>query len=602
MKRPSFLAGVHATAQEAVSRFPFVVAFMAAPAYAIAANHIPDLPGSMALGAAIALWLIFATALTVFLERYTENRQVRLGGQIALLIVFLGYYLALQIPDWPKTMNFAQGVTFFLLEGLSWLSIFCAMAYKAHGTFWKQAMDFVTRLLLTVFFGAIIFLLLTIALGSCTFLLKAVIEPKIYVDLWIIIVGIFGPIFMLGGFPGLKKDVPLNTKISGFIEGLATYILFPASLLYFVIVYLYGIRILFTGDWPSGTTGFMLLGFFGLFIASYAVLHRKIEALENSTKWTRILFAFLVPPLLLFYTAIGLRIQDFGLTERRYMLIVAAIALTSIILYFLMSKKRRLEMIPYILSILLVLSAFGPWGILDGTKNSQISNLRSILAEHNMLQNGKVVAAHDKLSDEDSLRAYNILLFLSARDYLKDLQPWFDKDISGKSTQEVFSMMSLTFPRTSESTGQPVFDQTCVLEQERNIQNSNSITTASVRGYDFVLDNISLANEYGDAPQDVALPLDGHNFAIKQAGLTFEIREGANQLGTIDITDFARRILQQYCGSGSQYQTTPKENMQSVYETDRYKAQMDVYFVSGKEKDKTLTYFEARGRLFIHFK
>ena len=112
-------------------------------------------------------------------------------------------------------------------------------------------------------------------------------------------------------------------------------------------------------------------------------------------------YFILVPLIILLFIAIGLRVDDYGLTIKRYGVVILGVWLSIVSLSGIF-KNENIKFIPISLSVLLILISFGPWGIFALSESSQSNRLISILEEHELIAEGKVI--NEGILKEDHLQ------------------------------------------------------------------------------------------------------------------------------------------------------------------------------------------------------
>jgi len=119
--------------------------------------------------------------------------------------------------------------------------------------------------------------------------------------------------------------------------------------------------------------------------------------------------------LLLLFVAIGVRVNDYGLTELRYFTILLAVWLLGIALYFIINKSPRIQIIPVTLFILTLFATYGPQSATSLSKRSQLSRLHVYFPKS------------DKQAETEKVSIINYLV-----DYhgLPALQEFTDQDLT----------------------------------------------------------------------------------------------------------------------------------------------------------------------------
>ena len=137
--------------------------------------------------------------------------------------------------------------------------------------------------------------------------------------------------------------------------------------------------------------GWLVGGFaaFGLAVWSAAWPFR-----ETGNRLARLYHRFfhyaLVVPVILLAVGVGVRIAEYGITEKRYALILLTLWLGGIALYGILARPARLAVAPAAFAAMLIAGAAGPWGATSISIRSQLSQLESMLAEAGILVDGKI--------------------------------------------------------------------------------------------------------------------------------------------------------------------------------------------------------------------
>ena len=280
--------------------------------------------------------------------------------------------------------------------------------------FWQYNKIIFLRILLSALYTIVLYLGLALAILAIEKLFKVNINNKIYPDLWIMLTGIFNTWFFLAGFPlnfselDLKEDYPKGLKI------FTQYILLPLVSIYLLILYAYMFKIIITAQWPVGWVSYLVIGFSIGGILSLLLIY-PVRNDENN-KWilifSRFFYFALFPLIILLFLAVKRRINDYGITEQRYFILILALWLLFIAVYFLLSKSKNIKLIPVSLCILTLAASFGPWGAFNVSLASQENHLKSLLNKYSMLDKGKIVKAKDTIAFKDHKQISSIIDYL----------------------------------------------------------------------------------------------------------------------------------------------------------------------------------------------
>jgi ABC-type transport system involved in multi-copper enzyme maturation permease subunit len=160
----------------------------------------------------------------------------------------------------------------------------------------------------------------------------------------------------------------------------------------------------------------------------------------------RTFYLLLFPLIILLFFAIGIRIEEYGLTVNRYIITLLGIWLSFIAIYFSFGKKD-IKVIPISLASFMIFASFGPWGMFSLSELNQTNRLIRVLEKNELLVNGKIqnetqweisekgaiksLENGEKINlDQESLKEVNsIIQYLGDYHGLKDLEAWFDQDL-----------------------------------------------------------------------------------------------------------------------------------------------------------------------------
>ncbi|RYU87984.1 DUF4153 domain-containing protein [Mucilaginibacter terrigena] len=323
----------------------------------------------------------------------------------------------------------------FFLFSLSFhlLVAFAAFTVKGHiQGFWQFNKTLFLRFLTSALYSAVLFLGLAAAIGAMNFLFNFKFEWDTFAILWAWIVGMFSTLFFLSGVPadihGLDEDFSYPKGLKVFTQ----YVLIPLATVYVAILLAYEIKILVQWQLPKGMVSHLILGYAVFGILSLLLVYPIREQEEN--KWlktyTRSFYFLLIPLLGLLFTAAGTRVFRYGITEMRYFLILLACWLLFITIYFLVTKKQNIKLIPISLSIVTLFSIYGPQSAFRVSMFSQRRVLVEVFKKNNAFKDGRLTPVDSvKISRKDGNKAVATLDYLIAKHDLTSLQPYFKEDL-----------------------------------------------------------------------------------------------------------------------------------------------------------------------------
>jgi hypothetical protein len=344
---------------------------------------------------------------------------------LALLVLFY-FSLSKELDVYDIGRYFLFLIAFHLLVSFS---PYLLSGEKSQLDFWDFNQKIFLRFILSGLYSGVLYAGLAIALLSFDKLFDIHIDGKRYAQLFFFLAGVFNTWFFCSGVTEFKA-----TDEFRFPKGLkifTQYVLLPIVVIYVVILYLYLFKIIFQWNLPSGWVSYLVIGFSTAGIFSLLLIFPLVDSKE--IKWVRIFsrvfFVSLIPQIILLYLAIFKRTAEYGMTERRYYVIVLAGWLTITTLYYVVLNFRNIKFIPVTLFLIAVLTAYGPWSSFTLSLNSQLSRLEEILKKNTILVDGKIVPAKSDVNIEEARDVRSIIQFLVERKKINKIQPWFNESL-----------------------------------------------------------------------------------------------------------------------------------------------------------------------------
>jgi hypothetical protein len=543
MKLPS-IRQVYLEARRAARRFPFVL--LCALAGVITALILIESEPSQSVGFPIMLAAVLGLPLLVALALCAEKRKwgsgLLIGTQLLGVLLLIAY--AFTVPTAFTHEPAAFFIRFGLLAaGLVLLAMILPNLKKGElNGFWQYNKTLFFRLFVTAIFCVVLFAGLAIALAALKNLFGVSIPPKRYGELWVLLVGLFGPWFFLAGVP---EDLDGLDKVEEYPKGLkifAQYILLSLVIVYLLILYAYLLKILIQWNWPNGWVSSLILGFSATSILSLLLMHPIRDRSENA--WIRAagkwLYIVLIPLVVVLFLAVTERIGDYGITESRYAGIALAVWLSAQVIYFLFSKSKSIKFTIGSLCLLAFLMSFGPWGMLSVSQRSQVGRLNRLLKKNGVLVDGLIHKEHGKVPQEDAQQISSIVSYLNGIHGYKAIQPWFADKLKEDTKSEyalnlappkVLDKMGVEFIVNQSGPGGP----TSRLFETRE--------AVDISGYDRMLRQQAIN---GDFRYDG----EGINYSVSKDLGAMSIMIGNPQTGfnsvQINIAAFADQLLRDY--------------------------------------------------------
>lgn len=455
MKLPS-LSYLYTNAKYSLKRFPLTI-ISSIIAVAIGIYLVEIEPGATAIFPFIHALLAFALGIPVFfiLGVLSENdkhpsiskRWILNGlGAAFLLLIYFGF------PGNEITNNtyvpYIRYAIFNLIAHLVVSYIPYLKSRKLNG-FWNYNKILFLRFLEAILYSTFLYLGLILALTSLDLLFNIDLHNELYFELFILIFGVFNTWFFVAGIPENLYNLEGITTYPKGLKIFTQYVLLPLLVLYLIILYVYGAKILIEQNCPKGIVSYLISGVATLGIFTLLLIYPYGKSKENVwiQKFTLIYYFLLIPLIVLLFYAIFIRLADYGITINRYIIVLLGIWLSIVSIYFIL-RKENIKFIPISLAIILALMSFGPWGMFSISEKSQVKRLEKILTQAQLLKNSKIESevewsldsnllfkSEDKnrsntvLNDSLNNEVYSILNYLEHNHGMKAIQPWFNQNL-----------------------------------------------------------------------------------------------------------------------------------------------------------------------------
>jgi len=392
------LGAVVSAAQRGARRFPLVLlsAALAATAGILIVNASDDEEPFVRLLVTATLGLPLFLALTLTGERrFAAGDAARRWGLQSAGVAVLAVFWALW-PHWPEPVQFARYVQASVACHL--LAAFLPFAgYDEPNGFWQYNKALFLRFLVAGLYAAVLYGGLALALAALDKLFGVDIPGEAYGRLWMVMAFVVTTWLFLGGVPDdfaaleRRSDVPAGLRI------FTQYVLVPIITVYLVMLTVYLGKVLIDRQWPSGWIGYLVSSVASVGILAW-LLVRPLEGMAEY-RWvrtyTRGFYVALLPAIVMLWLAIGKRVAQYGVTERRYFMIVLSLWWAGIAVFYTLGRSRSIKVIPATLCLLAVLTFAGPWGAYKVSLASQRHRLDRLVARHGLRVATTVATARD---------------------------------------------------------------------------------------------------------------------------------------------------------------------------------------------------------------
>ncbi|MGE5417946.1 MAG: DUF4153 domain-containing protein [Acidobacteriota bacterium] len=364
----------------------------------------------------IALAVPIALLLQFLFERYSESSwSFRIIGYVtAAGVLVLCYYMI-------KNENTEMYIRYAALNLFFYLAFLVAPYFSRREGFPAYCVQITMRGITTILLSIVLYLGLAAILGSIDVLLQVDMAESLYIDAWLIVVGVFAPIFFLSGVPTNSQEIEPGEYPKAF-RILMFYIIMPLIVLYTMLLYAYFGKILITFEWPNGVVGNLVLWYSIITtITVFLISSLMVESawVRNFSKWIP---RAIIPLIILMFVSVGMRVNIYGITESRYQVLAAGSWVLGIMLYLNISKRVRYPAFVASIAVIILVSSFGPLSCFSMSIFSQNYRLEAILNKYDMIDsNGLVRPNFSDVSVEDQIKMSTIIAYFSENHSFDDV-------------------------------------------------------------------------------------------------------------------------------------------------------------------------------------
>lgn len=563
MKIPSLQLTLQKAA-ETLRRFPVPMLIAVAAAAIlmylvdIGNNNKPLLEDLTKACLTLSLALPAFTGLAALQERYGFKLSMIGGLYILFAVLLTGFYFTIGTDENYKDLVYYLMIS---LAGHMFVAFAPFLLHHEVNGFWQYNKSLFLNFLTAGLYSAVLFGGLSLAILAIDQLFEVHISENTYLRLFIFISTVFNTWFFLSVFP---KEVSHLQQVDDYPKPLRVFtqfVLLPLITTYLLILYVYSARIILTMNWPQGWVSYLVIGFSTAGILALLLIWPLRD--DDRYTWIKVyakgFFMALFPLVILLFFSIYMRVSQYGITINRYYIILLALWLTGMALYFLLSKKKNIKVIPMTLFVLALVSAFGPLSSINVSVNSQMKRLVAVAEKNKIWSDEKIIPlqAGQKVSNEDAEVIWSTL------DYMIDAAGV--ESIRGITTLDTDSLL--------KTNGRYTLADAVVRELKIDYTRSGYYTSdrldfhfysnsynapLKVEGYSYQFD----INFYVDGKNESSEVILDSGYVLllnlENSILTISSKETNEGLFVIDLESFVKKNYQKHHKDGG---VIPKEDM-----------------------------------------
>lgn len=198
------------------------------------------------------------------------------------------------------------------------------------------------------------------------------------------VVGLFlAPVYWLATLRKVSDFRPGELDRADFlplsIGFIGQFILVPLLVIYALILVAYAAQIAITQKLPQGMIGWMVLGYVITGAATWLIVHPAFMRSRPLVRLFRAWWFWLtLAPLVLFFIAVWVRVDAYGLTAERILLLAGGLWAAALALVFIIGRGD-IRLIPALAGGILLLLSAGPWNYSYLSQSTQVMRLDALV-------------------------------------------------------------------------------------------------------------------------------------------------------------------------------------------------------------------------------
>ena len=477
------------------------------------------------------LLLVSALGLVLFLSVSIYRDKVEIPklpiwilNVISFVILTLIYFT---LPTSGEATNVGQPYVRYTIYNVIAHLLVSFVPYFSKGEvngFWQYNKMLFLRFCLSILYSGFVYIGLTLALVSLDLLFDVDIQDETFFQLLIIVLGIFNTWFFISGVDRNLGELEEKSEYPKGLKTFTQYVLLPLLILYLVILYAYVVKIIGLWDWPKGIVSYLIICVAVLGILTFLLIYPFGESDKKHwiSRFSKIYYYVLLPLTIVLFVAISIRIDDYGITVNRYLVVELGVWLAAVSLYFIFGNKN-IKVIPMSLAAIVLFTSFGFWGMFRSSERSQVNRLESILKESSILVENRlineptlelgknkmfVLEGRNKnkhlLNDSLQNEVYSILDYLDDYHGYKEIDDWFQQRPDSvlqilKDSSDLYYYLNHANIRMELMGLEAQHNYGYNVNEEYRNYSADGYDTwniMKVAGYDYVLNFNYLANDY----------------------------------------------------------------------------------------------------------
>lgn len=338
-----------------------------------------------------------------------------------------------------------------------------------------------------------------------------------------------------------KPDDDLeNYEFPSIFNLLIKFVIIPLIAIYTAVLYIYMAKTIISMQLPKGLISHLVLWYTAFSVVIMILITPFTQKDKFFGNFKKYFPYFSIPLIFASLFALSQRIYQYGITEKRYYVLILIFWLLFCMILFI--RKMNITGIFISLIACVVIAVYTPFSAKSVSNFSQKERLKRMLVKYGALKNGKISKITQKLADREGNQIHTTIAYISNNSTIQKLNFKNEKGEVYSTLEDLEKGLDVKESWKDyyvyESEDEEIPEKQKVITYEiRNIENSEVISDTA--GYDNFISYRKIDNT---EPIDQENESEKYKITIRNKIITIKSKDGT-ELAKINYEDAIKQIV-----------------------------------------------------------
>ncbi len=338
-----------------------------------------------------------------------------------------------------------------------------------------------------------------------------------------------------------KPDADLeNYEFPSIFNSLIKFVIIPLIAIYTAVLYIYMAKTIISMQLPKGLISHLVLWYTAFSVVIMILITPFTQKDKFFGNFKKYFPYFSIPLIFASLFALSQRIYQYGITEKRYYVLILIFWLLFCMILFI--RKMNITGIFISLIACVVIAVYTPFSAKSVSNFSQKERLKRMLVKYGALKNGKISKITQKLADREGNQIHTTIAYISNNSTIQKLNFKNEKGEVYSTLEDLEKGLDVKESWKDyyvyESEDEEIPEKQKVITYEiRNIENSEVISDTA--GYDNFISYRKIDNT---EPIDQENESEKYKITIRNKIITIKSKDGT-KLAKINYEDAIKQIV-----------------------------------------------------------